>query len=91
MQVRCLINEPDIKAALGGGMVVIRLDAYSDVAIPAHLVSASPVASSGLGTPIKSFQALFHIDGQDAHLLPDLSAAVVLSVKPPLTASGGAK
>jgi hypothetical protein len=42
------------------------------------MVSASPVASSALGSPIKTFSARFRLDKSDPHLLPDLSAAVVL-------------
>ena len=42
------------------------------------MVSASPVASSALGSPIKTFTARFRLDKSDPHLLPDLSAAVVL-------------
>jgi hypothetical protein len=36
------------------------------------------VASSALGSPIKTFSARFRLDKSDPHLLPDLSAAVVL-------------
>ena len=39
---------------------------------------ASPVASSALGSPIKTFTAVFKLDKTDPHLMPDLSAAVVL-------------
>jgi hypothetical protein len=54
------------------------LDAYPDLVFEAHMVSASPVASSALGSPIKTFSARFRLDKSDPHLLPDLSAAVVL-------------
>ena len=56
---------------------------------PAHFLYASPVASSGLGTPIKSFLAVFSIDKPDPHLLPDLSAAVVLTLPAPSGAAAG--
>jgi hypothetical protein len=36
------------------------------------------VASSGPESPIKTFSAIFRLDKSDPHLLPDLSAAVVL-------------
>jgi hypothetical protein len=42
----------------------------------AHLESASPAASSSLGSPLKAFSARFRIDQHDPRLLPDLSAAV---------------
>jgi multidrug resistance efflux pump len=78
MRVRCSINEPDILALASHGKVAVYLDAYPDTAIPAHFEYSSPVASSPLGTPIKTFLAVFDIDRKDPHLLPDLSAAVVL-------------
>jgi multidrug efflux pump subunit AcrA (membrane-fusion protein) len=78
MRVRCSINEPDILTLASRGKVTVHLDAYPDTAIPAHFEYSSPVASSALGTPIKTFLAVFDIDAKDPHLLPDLSAAVVL-------------
>jgi len=83
MLVRCSINEPDVTALLANAKVQVNLDAYPDLSLPAHFISASPVASSGMGTPIKTFVAVFGLDKSDPHLLPDLSAAVVLSVPGP--------
>lgn len=91
MQVRCSVNEPDILALLSGSAASVYLDAYPGLAFPAHFLLANPVAASGLGTPIKFFVAVFHIDKSDPHLLPDLSAAVVLTLPRPIGAvSGGA-
>ncbi|MGD0500215.1 MAG: HlyD family efflux transporter periplasmic adaptor subunit [Bryobacteraceae bacterium] len=89
MQVRCSINEPDILALESGSPASVTLDAYPGIALPAHFLYASPVASTGIGTPIKLFLALFHIDRRDPHLLPDLSAAVVLTVPAAAAASAG--
>ena len=69
---------PGIKAT-------VYLDAYPDLILPAHFAFASPVASSALGSPIKTFTAVFKLDKTDPHLMPDLSAAVVLDV----SSSGG--
>jgi HlyD family secretion protein len=92
MQVRCSIGEPDISALLAGGSASVRLDAYDGLVLPAHFVYASPVASTGLGTTVKTFVAVFHIDKPDPHLLPDLSAAVVLALPPaPVAGAGGAR
>lgn len=79
MLVRCSVNEPDILALQSAGAVSVFLDAYPDLLFPAHFSFASPVASSGLSNPIKSFMAVFKIDKPDPHLLPDLSAGVILS------------
>jgi HlyD family secretion protein len=84
MNVVCMSNEPDLPVLLAGRSATVRLDAYPDLELPARFVSASPVASSPLSTPIRSFATVFHIERADAHLLPDLSAAVVVPL-------GGAK
>ncbi len=78
MEVRVQVGEPDDAALAPGCRAMVRLDAYPDLTFDAHLVSASPVASSALGSPIKTFSARFRLDKSDPHLLPDLSAAVVL-------------
>ena len=49
-----------------------------DLALPAHFEFASPMAASALGSPIKTFTAVFKLDKTDPRLMPDLSAAVVI-------------
>ena len=78
MLVRCAVGEPDGAALVQGTKATVYLDAYPDLALPAHFEFASPVASSALGSPIKTFSAVFKLDQSDPHLMPDLSAAVVL-------------
>jgi HlyD family secretion protein len=78
MLVRCAVGEPDGAALVPGSKAVVYFDAYPELAIPAHFEFASPVASSALGSPIKSFTAVFKLDRSDSHLMPDLSAAVVV-------------
>lgn len=89
MQVRCSVGEPDVTALVDGVKATVHLDAYPELALPAHFEYASPVASSSWGSPIKSFTAVFHIDKTDIHLLPDLSAAVVMERPKPV--EGGSK
>jgi membrane fusion protein (multidrug efflux system) len=79
MEVRAQVGEPDDAALTPGCRARVRLDAYPDLTFEAHMVSASPVASSALGSPIKTFSARFRLEKSDPHLLPDLSAAVVLA------------
>ena len=81
MMVKCDVGEPDIAAITEGTKATVYPDAYPDLALPAHLEFASPVASSALGSPIKTFTAMFRIDRSDSRLLPDLSAAVVIAAK----------
>jgi len=78
MLVRCSVGEPDGAALVTGTRATVFLDAYPELALPAHFEFSSPVASSALGSPIKSFTAVFKLDKTDPHLMPDLSAAVVL-------------
>ena len=78
MAVVCSVGEPDGMTLAPGAHATVRLDAYPDLVLPAHLEFASPVASSALGSPIKNFTAVFRLDKTDPHLLPDLSAAVVV-------------
>ncbi len=78
MRVRCAVGEPDGAVLVPGSTATVYFDAYPDLALPAHFEFASPVASSALGSPIKTFAAVFKLDKTDPHLMPDLSAAVVV-------------
>lgn len=78
MEIRAMVGEPDIAALSPGSTVQVRLDAYPDLRFSARFDSASPAAASALGSPIKTFSARFVLQDRDPHLLPDLSAAVVL-------------
>ncbi|MBZ5724863.1 MAG: HlyD family efflux transporter periplasmic adaptor subunit [Acidobacteriia bacterium] len=78
MLVRCMVGEPDGAALTPGTHATVYLDAYPDLVLPAHFEFASPVASSALGSPIKTFTAVFKLDKADPHVMPDLSAAVVV-------------
>jgi hypothetical protein len=84
-----MVGEPDGVALVPGSRATVYLDAYPDLSFPAHFEFASPVASSALGSPIKTFTAVFKLDKTDAHLMPDLSAAVVVEAQPSRSASTG--
>lgn len=76
MEVRLTVSEPDGAVVKPGMEGTVRLDAYPDLTFRAVFDSADPVASSALDSPLKTFDARFRFAGRDAHLLPDLSAAV---------------
>jgi len=78
MEVHAQIGEPDGAVLRPGTRARVRLDAYPEVEFEGRFESASPVASSALGSPIKNFAARFRLLGTDPRLLPDLSAAVVI-------------
>ena len=96
MLVRCAVGEPDGAVLVPGSTATVYLDAYPDLSFPAHFEFASPVASSALGSPIKTFTAVFKLDRSDPHLMPDLSASLVVkppstqAAKAPATSAGGA-
>jgi multidrug resistance efflux pump len=83
MSVYCLVGEPDGAVLKPGTRAMVYLDAYPNVVLPAHFENASPVASAPLGSPLKSFAARFKLDKTDPHLLPDLSAALVIEEPSP--------
>lgn len=82
MLVNCMVGEPDGAALVPGSRATVYLDAYPDLSFPAHFEFSSPVASSALGSPIKTFTAVFKLDKTDPHLMPDLSAALVVEAPP---------
>ncbi len=76
MEVDVSIEEPDVAALSPGTSALVHVDAFPELSFQAKFESASPVASSALGSPIKTFAARFRLTQSDPHLLPDLSAAV---------------
>jgi multidrug efflux pump subunit AcrA (membrane-fusion protein) len=84
MRIRCLIGEPDGAVLKEGTRVKIYLDAYPELVLAGHFEFASPIAVSAMGSPIKTFTAVFKLDQIDARVMPDLSAAVVIE-----TSAGG--
>ncbi len=80
MEVELSVGEPDGAALRPGTKAIVHLDAFPELTFSAHYDSASPVASGGVDSPIRTFTARFAIDQTDPHLLPDLSAAVDLQV-----------
>lgn len=82
MEVVVGIEEPDVAALRAGTDAVVHLDAFPNGRFTAQFESASPIATSALESPIKTFTARFRLNGSDPHLLPDLSAAVDIKVQP---------
>jgi multidrug resistance efflux pump len=80
MEVDVAISEADRAVLSHLKKATVHLDAFPTIELSAHFDSASPVATSNLGDPIKTFAGKFLIDTADSHLLPDLSAAVDLEV-----------
>jgi multidrug resistance efflux pump len=80
MAVEVSVGEPDGAVLVPGARATVHPDAFPELKVTAHFESASPVATSPLGTSMKTFTARFVIDQTDPRLLPDLSAAVDIEV-----------
>jgi HlyD family secretion protein len=82
MEVDLAVGEPDGAILVPGAKAVVHMDAFPDVAFTAHFTSANPVATSPLGTSVKTFSARFRLDRSDPRLLPDLSVALDIESPP---------
>jgi multidrug resistance efflux pump len=82
MEVRMNVAEPDGAVLVSGSTALVHLDAYPDLIFHAKFFAASPVAASSFGSPIKTFAARFRLQEVDPHLLPDMSAAVIIEAAP---------
>ena len=89
MQIKALVNQQDYHELTVGQTAQVRVDAYPDLVLPGKLVQISPVArQSGFSDRVRTFSAIFSIEGSDSRLMPDLSAAIDLQ---PLSSTAGFK
>ncbi len=82
MIVNTTIDEPDFASVSKATRARVFLDAYPGVVFDATLQSASPVATAGIDSPVRTFTAIFRVEQQSPQLLPDLSAALEIKVAP---------
>lgn len=80
MIIETQVNEPDFGVLGAATRAKVYIDAYPKLAFDAQLESASPVATAGLESPVKSFAAKFRISQRDPRLLPDLSSSLEIEV-----------
>ncbi len=78
MLVRAQVNQLDAALLRPGLRGVVRLDAYPDLRFSAQLETLGTLGQApGWWTRyVKTFSALFSVEGQDPRLLPDISASV---------------
>lgn len=77
MQVRARVNQADIEELREGQSVHIGLDAYPGLSFTGKIESIAAVAqTSAFSGKARTLVVLFSINGTDAKLMPDLSAAV---------------
>jgi HlyD family secretion protein len=83
MVVIATVNEADVAVLTKGATARLYLDAYPGAVFEAKLETASPVATAGIDSPVRTFNAMFRIEQQDPRLLPDLSAALEIDPAQP--------
>jgi HlyD family secretion protein len=87
MRVRANVNQADALSLTPGAPVRVTLDSYPARPFTGKVAYVSPVAiTSSMSTRVRTFLAVFTVDGTDEHLLPDLAAAIDVVVS---AAKGG--
>jgi multidrug resistance efflux pump len=77
MRVRVKVNQADVDLLRVGQQAAVELDAYPGKKYQARIDQLAPIGVAGTFSPkVRTFNATFTIDGSDAMLMPDLSAAV---------------
>jgi HlyD family secretion protein len=82
MQVRARVNQADLRELRPGLPVVVHLDAYPDLTMRGRLAQIAPIGVPGAFSPrVRSFTAVVAIEGSNARLLPDLTAAIDVEIE----------
>jgi HlyD family secretion protein len=77
MQVRARVNQADVSALRVGQPARITLDSYPGHAFDGRLEQLSQIGSiSTMSNRVRTFLAVFSLEGSDPHLMPDLAAAI---------------
>jgi HlyD family secretion protein len=77
MRVRARVNQADVSALHVGQSARITMDSYPARTFTGRLEQLSQIgAISTMSNRVRTFLAVFSIDGTDPHLMPDLAAAV---------------
>jgi len=82
MLVRAKVNQTDLNAVRPGLPVTVRLDAYPDLQLPGHIATIGPIGLPGsFSTRVRAFIAVITIEGSNARVLPDLTAALDVEIE----------
>lgn len=82
MQVRARVNQADIGSMSVGHPARVSLDAYPGLVFNGQVTQLAPLAiTSSMTSAVRSFVALITVQGSDPNLMPDLSAAVDITVE----------
>jgi len=84
MRVRTRVNQADVTRVRVGQAARITLDSFPSRQFIGRLEQLSPIgATSGMSDNVRTFLAVFSIEGNDPHLLPHLAAAIDLDDSTP--------
>jgi HlyD family secretion protein len=90
MEVQVPVNQEDLLGLKIGQSALVHLDAYPGLTFPGKLENIGPMGRSGdFSNRIRTFSAVFSIEGHDPRLMPDLSAAVDVQPVRDNTPAGG--
>jgi multidrug efflux pump subunit AcrA (membrane-fusion protein) len=77
MLVRARVNQSDVVLMQAGAPVQVHLDAYPEISLPGKVERIATIGStSNFSNRVRTFIAVFSIQGTVPQLMPDLSAAV---------------
>lgn len=77
MVVKARANQLDAALLKPGAPAIVRLDAYPDLQFPGRVESVGALAQAmGWSDKVKTFPAIFSVQGSDPRLIPDISASV---------------
>jgi HlyD family secretion protein len=77
MRLRARVNQADVGRLRIGQAAQITLDSYPTRTFRGRLEQLSSIgATSSMSNRVRTFLAIFSIDGADPHLMPDLAAAI---------------
>jgi len=90
MQVQAPVNQEDFLSLRVGQTARVYLDAYPQLVFRGKLEEMAPIGRNGdFSSKLRTFAVVFSIAGNDAKLMPDLSAAVDVDVAGTGGAAGG--
>jgi HlyD family secretion protein len=83
MRVRARVNQADVGRLAVGQAARITLDSFPARSFSGRLEQLSHIGStSSLSNRVRTFLAVFSIEGSDPHLMPDLAAAIDVAAPP---------
>ena len=92
MEVRAPVNQEDFLALRVGQTARVYLDAYPQLMFAGKLEEMAPIGRDGdFSSKLRTFAVVFSISGNDAKLMPDLSAAVDVDLAARGSAAGGSE